>query len=63
MLIEQYILPLTSQKNRSMGLIFFEVYVVYLRLNEQFEKVWSFSGGDIFVSQNGQPPFELENDK
>ncbi len=42
-------------------------YVIYgeieiIRLNEQFEKVWSFSGEDIFVSQNGECPFELADD-
>ncbi|GLB29457.1 hypothetical protein LAD12857_13800 [Lacrimispora amygdalina] len=43
-------------------------YIIYgeieiTRLNEQFEKVWAFSGGDIFVSQNERCPFELEDDK
>ncbi|WP_312433219.1 hypothetical protein [Lacrimispora sp.] len=46
----------------------FNYYVIYgeleiTRLNEQFEKVWAFSGGDIFVSQNEKCPFELADDK
>lgn len=46
----------------------FNYYIIYgemeiVRLNEQFEKVWSFSGQDIFMSQNEKFPFELTDDR
>lgn len=42
----------------------YNYYIIYgeieiIRLNEQFKKVWSFSGEDIFVSHNGECPFSL----
>ncbi len=42
-------------------IIYWEIEII--RLNEQFKKVWSFSGEDIFVSQNGECPFSLADDK
>ena len=43
-------------------------YIVYgeieiIRLNENFEKLWSFSGRDIFVSISNKKPFELCEDR
>lgn len=45
-----------------------DFYIVYgeleiVRLNESFEKVWDFSGADIFVTQNGAYPFEFLDDR
>ena len=43
-------------------------YIIYgeieiIRLNQKFDKVWAFSGADIFVSQNGEYPFAMVDDK
>ena len=42
-------------------------YVVYgeldiLKLSPTFDIEWSFSGEDIFVSQDGSMPFQIAND-
>lgn len=33
-----------------------------IKLSYAFDKEWSFSGADIFVTQDGSSPFSIEND-
>jgi hypothetical protein len=34
-----------------------------IKLNYKFEKVWSFSGADIFITQDNRSPFEMTENK